>query len=54
MFLLLMLVFGVLFGFASSQIAKEKNRDTTSWFLIGFFFGIFGLITAALVPTMKN
>lgn len=39
---------GILFGAFSAIIAKSRNRSGLEWFLVGLFFGPFGLIVAAL------
>jgi hypothetical protein len=31
-------------------IAGQKNRDSTGWLVLGFFFGIFALIAVAGLP----
>lgn len=47
---ILSIVMGVVFGVICSFIAKSKNRYTLGYFLLGLFFGIFGLIITALMP----
>jgi hypothetical protein len=42
-------VYGAAFGILSSIAVRKKNRDQGNWFLIGLFFGIFGLIAAILI-----
>ncbi|MDA1332544.1 MAG: hypothetical protein O3A65_08735 [Proteobacteria bacterium] len=49
MLIIYYLIYGIMFGFLSTVLVKEKNRDQFSWFLIGFFFGLFGFIAAAIV-----
>ncbi len=38
----------LLFALFSALIASSKNRSAFGWFLIGLFFGPFGLLVAAL------
>lgn len=40
-------------GFLAAYIAKEKEYPYGTWFAIGFFLGLFGLIAAAGLP-VKN
>ena len=40
------------FGWFCSYIAGEKGRDTTNWFLLGFFFSFWALIAIAAVPSL--
>jgi energy-coupling factor transporter transmembrane protein EcfT len=41
----------VLFAFICSKIAKRKGRNPVTWFYLGFFFGLLGLIIIALLPS---
>jgi hypothetical protein len=54
MLVIYFLIYGVMFGLLSSVIVKGKNRDQSSWFLIGFFFGLFGFIAAAVVDKIDG
>lgn len=47
------IVLGIFFGVASASIAHYKGRSEISWFAIGFFFNIFGLIVVFLPPAAK-
>lgn len=47
-------VYALIFGFLSTLAIKEKNRNEFNWFLIGFFFGIFGLIAALIISKQKD
>lgn len=38
-------------GFLSMNLAEHKGHSSGAWFASGFFFGIFGLIAAAGLPT---
>lgn len=44
----------VLLGFICSQIAKKKNRNPTTWFYVGFFLGIIGVLLVALLPAQQR
>jgi len=46
-FWVILIVQGFIFGFASSYLAGQKNKDKGTWFMIGFFLGFIGLITIA-------
>lgn len=48
------LVFGIVWGTVASHIATRKRRDGVAWFCAGFFFGIFGVLAAALVSTVPD
>jgi len=54
MYWLWFIIYGFIFGFLSTLAVKEKNRNQFAWFLIGFFFGIFGLIAALIVSKQKS
>jgi len=53
-FIIVILIFGVIFGFACSSIAKSKNREQVGWFFGGLFLGLIGLIIIALLPKLNN
>jgi|GEM_PF-5129047 len=40
-------------GFWARRIALGKGRNGYIWFVIGFLFGIFGVIAAALMTNKK-
>ena len=44
---------GIFFGVVSSIVARKKGRNEILWFLLGFFFHIFGLIVLFLPPAFK-
>ena len=41
----------LLFGIASMLIASAKGRSGCAWFVVGIFFGPFGLLVALLPST---
>jgi len=45
----ILLFYAVAFGTITALAAKRKNRDQLAWFLIGFFFGVFGLLTILVI-----
>jgi hypothetical protein len=45
---------GIVCGCLTSHIAMLKDYSTGSWFAVGFFFGIFGLIASVGLPLKKN
>ncbi len=47
---LLLIIIYCSFAFFSHELAKKKNRNTRVWAISGFLFGIFALITLALLP----
>jgi hypothetical protein len=49
---LIVLIQGLICGGLCTFVGREKRRDAFSWFLVGFFLGIFGLIAVAGVPSL--
>ena len=49
---IIILLQGIIFGSFSSFIAKEKNRDSLNWFILGFFFSFLAIL--ALIATPKE
>lgn len=47
---LIWLAVQALFGWAGAAIIKSKGRAPVIGFLLGFFFGVFGIIVAAFIP----
>ncbi|GEM_PF-4031579 len=45
---------GLVCGVVCSSIARSKNRDALGYFLLGFFFGIIGLLITALIPKKET
>ena len=43
------LILGVLFASYTSKIAGRKGRNPVTWGVLGFFFGIFGVVAAWVV-----
>ena len=46
----------VVFGFSilGGWLAREKNRDATEGYALGFLFGPFGVLIEALLPTFTT
>lgn len=38
-------------GVCCAIIAEKKYRDQTLWFFLGILFGVFALVTIALLPS---
>jgi len=53
-FLVVLIIQGLVFGFFCSYIAREKNRDGTSWFWLGFFFSILAVFALIAVPKIER
>ena len=47
-------LFGIGCGVLASMIARRKGRDPANWFIIGFLFGLFGLIAAFIVEDLTK
>ena len=54
MALFMLLVFGLLFGYISGSMAQAKNRSFGSWFFVGFFFGLLGLLIAHVATPLEK
>lgn len=50
---LFIVLFWLFFGFLCSKIAKKKNRNTFSWFLLGLLFGLLALICIYFIKPLK-
>lgn len=49
--IIILIVQAFICGILSFNLAEHKGQSTGAWFAAGFFFGIFGLIAAAGLPT---
>ena len=47
------LVQGLLFGFFTSFIAKEKGRDPAGWFFMGLFFSLLAILALVAIPRQQ-
>lgn len=45
---------GIIFGAFSSFIAKEKNRDSGGWFVLGFFFSLLAILALIGLPKLTD
>lgn len=52
--LLNVFLFWIFFGFLASFLAKRKKRNPLTWFLIGLFFGVIGVVVAFLLPALPS
>ena len=52
--LILILISFAVFGFFCSYIATQKNRDSATWFWLGFFFNFLALIAIGVVPAQAS
>ncbi len=50
--LIVIIISGLLIGFATSYFAQKRGRDGASWFMIGVLLGIFGLLLLFLLPSI--
>ncbi len=50
LFFFLLLGIGLVFGGLSGYVAQEKGYNVISWFAVGFFFNLAGLIASAGLP----
>lgn len=44
------LVIWLIFGGICALIAESRNRDRTTWLILGFIFGIFALVAILVMP----
>ncbi|MCH9703445.1 MAG: DUF4339 domain-containing protein [Chlamydiae bacterium] len=49
-----LLLFSGVMGLLCSHLAKKRGKRPLVWFLMGFLFGIFGLILLYIVPTFST
>lgn len=49
-----MILTSLFLGYACGQLAQKKGRNPNHWFFIGALFGLFALLTLALLPPPKN
>ncbi len=45
-----LIIQGIIFGGFCAFIASQKNRDSGSWFLLGFFFSILAILALIAIP----
>ncbi len=50
----LILLQAIIFGFFCSFIAKEKKRDSGSWFMLGFFFSFLAVLALVAIPKQEQ
>lgn len=53
-YLVIILIQALIFGGFSAFVAKEKNRNTLDWFLLGFFFSFIALVSLIAVPKVEK
>lgn len=52
--LFFLLLFSFFWGWRCAVVAENKGRDTNTWFWVGFFTGIFGLIVLVCLPDIEK
>ncbi len=52
--LLNVLLFALFFGVLSAHLAKRQRRNPITWFLAGFFLGVFGVGLICLLPLLEK
>lgn len=52
--LLNVLLFALFFGVLSAHFAKKQRRNPVTWFLVGFFLGLFGVGLICLLPFVER
>lgn len=50
----LTIAIGLMTGAACAHYAKAQGRNPWRWFVIGFLFGLFGLLFIFILPRMKK
>jgi len=53
-YILVILSYFLATGFLTAYLAKQKKYSYSTWFFIGFFFSILGIITAAGLPIYEE
>ena len=46
----ILFIFGIIFGFVTAKVADSKGYDYLTWWFVGAFLGILGLICIACMP----
>jgi hypothetical protein len=54
MFSLWFSIIGLIFGLFCSFKAKEKNRATQEWFVLGFIFSFLALVILSFLPAVNH
>jgi hypothetical protein len=54
MALVICLCIGLLVAYATASIAGSKGRDRMAWGMIGFFFGLIGLLVACCLSDKRS
>jgi len=44
------IIWGIIFGAFCAYLAKQKNRNAETWFILGLFFSFIALIAIAASP----
>lgn len=52
--LIVTLIVAALFGWLCHGMAKTRNRDTTTWAILGVLFGLISVIVLALLGKVEN
>ena len=52
--LVIVIIQGLIFAFACRYVAQEKGKDSNTWFWIGFFLGLIGLLIIGFSRTETN
>ena len=50
----MMLIGWTFIAIITAIIANNKNRNIIVWLILGFLFGIFSLITVAVLPKVEQ
>jgi len=53
-FWLVLLVQAIIFGGFSSFIAREKKRNATNWFILGFLFSLLAVLALIAIPPLDK
>lgn len=48
-----LVLFWTFFGFWASYLARKKGKNPTTWFLLGIFLGIIGVLLIFLLPPKR-
>jgi hypothetical protein len=47
-------IYGIIFGAICRWLAIQKNRSGSNWFIVGFFFGLIGLLMIGFSPALSG
>jgi hypothetical protein len=53
-FIFTLIIQGIVFGGFCGFIAAQKNRNSVSWFIFGFFFSLIAMLALMAIPKLED